>query len=144
MPSKILTAAPDVTVLVPTWYPTAGWECTSVNTFGNAPPRLVEDRRAESRRVGLVRFGTLDNGDLVDGLHLTDSGYAKTATVFYGGLARAATDSWITENVSVPPTPGGISYDRDADVNADGRADYLVIGANSTVRCGRSRARELA
>ncbi|MFD5553587.1 GDSL-type esterase/lipase family protein [Streptomyces sp. NPDC127068] len=103
---QILTAAPDVTVLVAPIVPNsrAGAQ-PRVDAFNRALPRIVGERRLKGHKVRLVDFGALDNADLADGLHPNDSGYQKMADAFYAGLTGAAQENLITENVPVHPVP---------------------------------------
>ncbi|MGW1277814.1 FG-GAP-like repeat-containing protein [Streptomyces tsukubensis] len=135
---RILAAAPDVTVLVagivPNYRPGVS---ARVEAFNSALPGLVAARQAQGRKVFQVNIPTLKTHDLPDGLHPNDNGYKKMARAFSETLARAEVRGGITENVTVaPPSPGAALSlgDGDVDFDADGRADYLVVGASGSVR----------
>ncbi|MFE9661088.1 GDSL-type esterase/lipase family protein, partial [Streptomyces sp. NPDC005955] len=133
---QIVTAAPDVTVLVAPIVPNsrAGAQ-PRVDAFNRALPQLVHERQTKGHKVRLVDFGALNNADLADGLHPNDSGYQKMAEAFYAGLTGAAQENLITENVPVHPVPptSGLHGDYDVDLDGDGKADYLVVGPNGSV-----------
>ncbi|MFJ4682482.1 GDSL-type esterase/lipase family protein [Streptomyces sp. NPDC088789] len=141
---QILAAAPDVTLLVASLVPnTRPGAQARVDAFNAQVPGLVQERRNKGFKVAHVNFSTVKGGDLPDGLHPNNSGYRKMARAFFNGLTQAATAGWITENVVVRPVPpgqGGTGIgDQDVDLNNDGRADYLVVGANGSVRAFLNR-----
>ncbi|MEU5977917.1 FG-GAP-like repeat-containing protein [Streptomyces sp. NPDC047315] len=135
---RILAVAPDVTILVagivPNYRQAVG---DRVNAFNNALPGVVAARQANGFKVFQVNFPRLKVNDLPDGLHPNDNGYRKMARGFYDVLARPEVRGVITENVTVAPAPPGAGLtlgDQDVDFDADGRADYLVVGTNGSVR----------
>ncbi|MGV9316551.1 GDSL-type esterase/lipase family protein, partial [Streptomyces sp. NPDC003691] len=135
---RILAAAPDVTILVagivPNYNPGAA---SRVEAFNNALPGLVTARRAQGHKVFQVNIPPLSAQDLPDNLHPNNNGYKKMARAFSDALAQPEVRNGITENVTVaPPTPGAALSlgDGDVDFDADGRTDYLVVGANGSVR----------
>ncbi|MEV4432596.1 FG-GAP-like repeat-containing protein [Streptomyces sp. NPDC049555] len=130
---KITDAAPDVTVLVGSIMPSPDPAVNKrVEAFNAAVPGLVAERRAKGRHVGFVDMSAVTTRDLADGIHPNDSGYAKMAEAFSNGLARAAADGWIRSRVDVRPAPA--RGDQRIDVNGDGKADYLVVESNGSVR----------
>ncbi|MFF7729283.1 FG-GAP-like repeat-containing protein [Streptomyces sp. NPDC008001] len=135
---KITSAAPDVTVLVSSLVPSTTADTQKrIEQFNAVVPQLVAERKAKGRHVGYVDMGAVTTSDLADDLHPKDSGYVKMAEAFYQGVARAAEDGWIQQRVDVKPAaprraaPPG---DYRVDVDGDGKADYLVVEDNGSVK----------
>ncbi|MFI1188194.1 FG-GAP-like repeat-containing protein [Streptomyces californicus] len=133
---QIVTAAPNMTVIVSSLVPSTTPEVQArVAAFNARIPGLVKERRDRGYKVGFVDMASVTAADLNDSLHPNNNGYLKMADVFYGGIAQAQADSWITEQVDVQPAPparGGLG-DYQVDFDGDGRNDYLVVGANGSV-----------
>ncbi|MEU3600985.1 GDSL-type esterase/lipase family protein, partial [Streptomyces sp. NPDC006798] len=142
---KIFGAAPDVTVVIAPIVPNSRTKDGEVlqplvDTFNTKLKAIVKDQQDnKKRKLDLADFSAINNGDLADGLHPNSSGYAKMADAFYAGIKRAAAADWITETVPVVPPPAvpGIPGDYDIDLNGDGRADYVVLGENGSVKAYR-------
>ncbi|MEV8475339.1 FG-GAP-like repeat-containing protein [Streptomyces sp. NPDC051173] len=134
---QITTAAPDITVLVSSLVPARNPEGQKrVEKYNAAVPQVVAERRAKGTHVEYIDMGAVTTKDLNDRLHPNDAGYSKMADAFYQGLARAAAGGWIRERVDVKPprpreTPLG---DYKVDINGDGKADYLVVEDDGSVR----------
>jgi lysophospholipase L1-like esterase len=136
MLDKMFAVAPDLTVLLAPLVPNSNpGKQALVNTFNAALPGIVQERRLKNHKVRLVDFSALGDADLDDRLHPNNSGYQKMADAFHRGMADAATDKWITENVTVTPPPPGSDTpgDYNVDIDGDGRAEYLVLGPNGSV-----------
>ncbi|MCX4502059.1 FG-GAP-like repeat-containing protein [Streptomyces anulatus] len=133
---QITTAAPTMTVIVSSLVPSTTPEVQArVAAFNAQIPGLVKERRDRGYKVGFVDMASVTTADLNDSLHPNNNGYLKMADAFYGGIAQAQADNWITEQVDVRPAPpvrGGLG-DYQVDFDGDGRNDYLVVGANGSV-----------
>ncbi|MFE1442709.1 GDSL-type esterase/lipase family protein, partial [Streptomyces sp. NPDC058739] len=151
---QILRYDPDVTVLVSTIVPAAFPETAArIATYNAAIPGVVEARRAAGQHVWLVDMDAVTTANLADGLHPNDRGYQKMAGAFYDGLVTVAQAGWI-EGPDSGGTPAGgpvkgwssqgtiasgtfsagagaAVY---ADINGDGRTDYLQVNDNSSVK----------
>lgn len=57
---------------------------------------LARTLRAQGRPISLVSMDSLSVGDLVDGTHPTDYGYAKMASAWWKALEQAAADKLIS------------------------------------------------
>jgi lysophospholipase L1-like esterase len=85
---KITATRPDAQVLVASIVPlgTASQEAT-VKTYNAAIPGLVQSRASAGKHVHFVDMhAALTTADLADGIHPTEAGYAKMATVWYDAL----------------------------------------------------------
>ncbi|MEU1819081.1 GDSL-type esterase/lipase family protein, partial [Streptomyces roseifaciens] len=135
---KITSAAPGMTVLVSSVVPsTTAATQQRIEQFNALLPRLVAERQAKGLHVGYVDMGEVTTQDLADDLHPKDSGYVKMANAFYNGIARAAADGWIRQRVDIkpgPPTRKPPPGDHRVDINGDGKADYLVVQDDGSVK----------
>jgi len=151
---RILVAAPDATVLVATLVPsTTAVTQTRIVEYNRQIPGLVAQRRNAGKHVMVVDMAAVTTADLADALHPNDNGYRKMADAFYAGILRALAAGWIAEPVPGGPgrcadVPGGWADHgqiaagtgagtsgrvRFADINGDGRADYLVVADNGAL-----------
>ena len=151
---QILAAAPDTTVLVATLVPASNSDTEArIAEFNQDIPGVVDKRRSAGKHVRLVDMSAVTTADLADGLHPNDSGYRKMADAFHRGIQDAVHDGWVGEPVAVKPgdpaaTCGGergrwisrgqiasgvapIDRVRFADIDGDGKDDYLVVDANT-------------
>ncbi|MFJ6573659.1 FG-GAP-like repeat-containing protein [Streptomyces sp. NPDC091292] len=144
---QILQDQPRVTVLVATLVPAASPTTQARITAFNAKVRsLVGARARAGKKVGLVDMSMMTTADLVDGLHPNDGGYQKMGHAFAQEIGWAIRAGWITDPIREPAcsdTPGrwigrgqiasGTGHNprqeqiQFADLNGDGRADYLVV-----------------
>ncbi|WP_449476119.1 FG-GAP-like repeat-containing protein [Streptomyces abikoensis] len=135
---KITSQAPDVTVLVSSLVPSADAATQErIEQFNAVLPQLVSERRGKGRHVGYVDMGAVTTNDLADDLHPKDSGYVKMADAFSNGIARAAEDGWIQQRVEIKPAPARPAPppgDYRVDIDGDGKADYLAVQDNGSVR----------
>ncbi|GHF39744.1 hypothetical protein GCM10010218_21320 [Streptomyces mashuensis] len=134
---RITSAAPDMTVLVASLVPSNDAPTQKrIEAFNATVPGLVAERRAKGRHVGYVGMGAVTPQDISDDLHPNDRGYAKMADAFYDGIARAAADGWIRQDVAVRPAPPRTPPPGDyrVDADGDGRDDYLVVEDNGVVK----------
>ncbi|MFB7126485.1 FG-GAP-like repeat-containing protein [Kitasatospora sp. NPDC056273] len=145
---KIHAMAPDATVVlgsVPPTDPATPWVRFQplFDAYNKLLPPLVDTWRGKGMKVRFADMGAVTAGDMRggDGLHPTPSGYTKIADAFYEGVAAAAADGWITENVAVKPAPysGGVLGDGPVDIDGDGKADYLVVGDDGSVEAWLNR-----
>ncbi|MEV4740410.1 FG-GAP-like repeat-containing protein [Streptomyces sp. NPDC049555] len=141
---RITAAAPGVTVLVSSLVPNNTKDDPArnerVKQYNSTLPGLVAERQRKGLHVGYVDMGAVTPDDIGDRLHPKDAGYAKMADAFYGGIARAAADGWIRPTVDVRPAPPAAAPQGDykVDINGDGRADYLVVDDDGSVRAWRN------
>lgn len=99
---QITTAAPTMTVIVSSLVPSTTPEVQArVAAFNAQIPGLVKERRDRGYKVGFVDMASVTTADLNDSLHPNNNGYLKMADAFYGGIAQAQADNWITEQVDV-------------------------------------------
>ncbi|WP_162492567.1 FG-GAP-like repeat-containing protein [Streptomyces roseifaciens] len=135
---KITSQAPDMTVLVSSLVPsTDGPTQKRIEQFNAAVPQLVAERRGKGRHVGYVDMSAVTTNDLADELHPKDNGYVKMADAFSQGIARAAEDGWIQQRVDVKPAPvrpAPPPGDYRVDIDGDGKADYLAVQDNGSVK----------
>ncbi|EDY47710.1 conserved hypothetical protein [Streptomyces clavuligerus] len=133
---QIIAASPATTVIVATLVPSTSPAVQArVNAYNTQIPRIVAERRAVGHKVEQVSMSALTTADLRDRLHPNDAGYVKMADAFYGGIERAARAGSISPEVVVRPAPPRSGFgDYQVDLNADRRADYLVVEANGAVR----------
>ncbi|WP_113699333.1 trypsin-like serine protease [Nonomuraea lactucae] len=149
---QITNAVPDATVLVATLVPARNADTqTRIEAFNGALAQIVRQRRSAGKQVMLVDMGEVTLKDVPDGLHPNDTGYTKMADAFYRGIRRANAAGWIKD----PGDPGdgtctdtaGRWFDRGrvasgvaprnrvrfADINGDGRDDYLIVDEKGAV-----------
>ncbi|MFF7023429.1 FG-GAP-like repeat-containing protein [Streptomyces klenkii] len=135
---KITSAAPGMTVLVSSLVPSTTTETQRrIEQFNAVVPQLVAERRAKGLRLGYVDMSAVTTDDLADDLHPKDSGYVKMAEAFAAGVARAAESGWIQQRVDVKPAPARRAAppgDYRVDIDGDGKADYLTVQDNGSVK----------
>ncbi|MFD3942009.1 FG-GAP-like repeat-containing protein [Streptomyces sp. NPDC058579] len=155
---RILKLAPEATVLVATLVPSSTPEVNErIKRYNAQIPGIVDDFRAAGRHVRLVDMNAVTVADLNDWVHPKASGYEKMVDAFYTGIHAAISDGWIARPRTQNPAPcaaqppatddgwnwkgmvaSGVGAPRDhirlADLNGDGRDDYLVVGDQGQVR----------
>jgi len=149
---QILAADPQLTLVVSTIVlSNISTTQERIKDYNEAIPGLVAARRAAGKKIALVDMGALTSTDLDhDDLHPNDSGYAKMATAFHGGIVAAADAGWITPPIggfgavgpprtwvsagTVATGTGSAAQILFADIDGDRRADYLKVGADSSVQ----------
>lgn len=156
---RILSLLPGVTLLVATLPPStdAGYQ-SRIDAYNDEVRRVVLARQSGGDHIVLVELTELTTADLSDVVHPNDGGYAKIADAFYQGLLTAIVDGWINPPGTPLPEPsqcndrngwqplgtiaGGVplpaaadvpSRVRFADLDGDGRADYLVMGDGGSI-----------
>ncbi|WP_395575114.1 FG-GAP-like repeat-containing protein [Streptomyces sp. BK79] len=151
---RILDKLPGVTVVVATVGPASNTAVRArMDTYNEKLAEVVENRRNAGKHVLVADMSALTTADLSDGLHPNDTGYGKMADVFHGEIRRAVLAGWV--GAPQPPTggtgctvPGGwlpqgqiasgvgatAAQIRFADINGDGRDDYLVLDEEGAVR----------
>ncbi|WP_204052336.1 SGNH/GDSL hydrolase family protein, partial [Microbispora siamensis] len=145
---QIFRADPKVTLLVSTIVP-SNWGPTQerILRFNKAIRSEIGARWVAGKHVYMVNMNPVTLTDLADLLHPNDSGYLKMAALFYRGLVDvgragwiAASDGgtpaggpvrgWFPQNTIASGTFGGatsrVVY---ADIDGDGRADYLQVNS---------------
>ncbi|MEI5097711.1 SGNH/GDSL hydrolase family protein [Streptomyces sp. PmtG] len=140
---KIHAMSPDTTVVlgsIPPTDPATRWGRfqSLFDAYNKLLPPLVDSWQSKGMKIRFADMSAVNTNDMKggDGLHPTPSGYTKIADAFYEGVAAAAADGWITENIEVKPAPhsAGVLGDGQVDINGDGKADYLVLEEQ---RCGQ-------
>ncbi|MEV7629776.1 FG-GAP-like repeat-containing protein [Actinoplanes sp. NPDC089786] len=153
---QILRTAPGVTVVVSTIVPAAsGTTQSRINAYNAAIPGVVAARQRAGEHVRLVDMSSVTTANLADGLHPDDRGYQKMAVPFYRGVLDAADSGWIS-GPAVPSCPGAGGrwipqgeiasgtgtgagpQVRFADLDGDGRADYLVVHQDGSIDAWRN------
>ncbi|KAJ7159706.1 FG-GAP repeat domain-containing protein [Mycena filopes] len=101
----VLDAPPLTLVLVSTLPPNANTATNAlINTYNAAIPAVVKSFTDAGRSVVFVDcHSVIAVGDLVDGTHPNDAGYARMAGLFYNGLQQAFAKGWIWDVDGAPP-----------------------------------------
>ncbi|WFE36349.1 FG-GAP-like repeat-containing protein [Micromonospora sp. WMMD975] len=163
----ILRLAPETTVLVATLVPSStSVTNTRIQQYNARIPGIVDELRAEGLSVRLVSMNAVTTADLTDSLHPNNTGYRKMADAFGRAVTDALAEGLIRPPVagdSAPcgsppgnlpegPRPPGWNWVgeiaagtgpreqvRFADLNGDGRDDYLLVGDQGQVRLWLNR-----
>ncbi|KAJ3499558.1 hypothetical protein NLG97_g229 [Lecanicillium saksenae] len=95
---KCIAAYPDAVIIVAKLTPIASATSqANVDNFNAAVPGVVASRLSQGARILTVDMGAFVTvGQLADGLHPNDAGYAKMASAWFGGLEKAASNGWIS------------------------------------------------
>jgi lysophospholipase L1-like esterase len=98
---KIISACPDALIVLAKITPIAsGGAQARAQAFNSAMDGVAQARIKDGHKIVVVDMQNSQTGltasDLIDGLHPTDAGYAKMATVWYNGIASAASNGMIT------------------------------------------------
>ncbi|WP_131741945.1 GDSL-type esterase/lipase family protein [Actinomadura roseirufa] len=153
---QTLRDAPNATVLVSTLVPSANAAVqTRIAAFNRQVRALVRRRHEAGGPVGLVDMTPVTTADLADGLHPNDRGYEKMGEAFYTGIQLARFKEWLKNpggNGQICPAPGGRWLPRGkvasgvgpgakvrfADMDGDGKDDYLVLNDDGSVDAWRN------
>ncbi|MDQ1013606.1 lysophospholipase L1-like esterase [Streptomyces afghaniensis] len=161
---QILRDAPEATVLVATLVPsTKSGMQAKIDRYNAELPRIVEQRQRQGEHVRLVSMGELTTED-VDGSHPDDEGYRKVAQAFAEALLRVEDEGWLREPVPGTGSRCGDAGDPNveegsaagpgwralgvvapgmtsppgrtdlADIDGDGRDDYIRVPDNGRMR----------
>lgn len=105
---KCIAACPDAVIIVAQLTPIAGAASqANVEKFNAAVPGLVATRASQGAHILTVDMSAFVTvGQLDDGLHPNDAGYANMATAWFGALQKAASNGWISPPVSTGKGPG--------------------------------------
>jgi lysophospholipase L1-like esterase len=109
---RIISACPDAVIVLAKITPIADAAAESrAQAYNSAMVGVAQSRINAGHKIVMVDMQNaqtgLSAGDLVDGLHPTDTGYAKMATVWYNGMASAASSGLIAAPVAGAPISGG-------------------------------------
>lgn len=156
---QILDDSPGTTVLVATLVPSKNPTTQArIKTFNREIGDVVRRHQDAGHHVALVEMSAVTTADLADGLHPNDAGYRKMADAFFKAVADAADRGWIQDasggERTACPTPGGRWLPRGqiaagtgagtgprvrfADIDGDGKADYLVVGLKGEIDAYRN------
>ena len=156
---ELVIAVPDAVVLVAQLIPSTTKSTeTNIEIFNAAIEGIVAVRANAKKKVLLVDMSkAVTTSDLADGLHPNDEGYIKMATAWYNAIQQASLNGWISPPQAVRtissrttcPGPvqwisrglvaGGVGGGDTlelffADINGDGKSDYLVLDAKGETK----------
>ncbi|WP_234371227.1 GDSL-type esterase/lipase family protein, partial [Streptomyces sp. XY431] len=133
---RVLAARPGVSVLVMGLIPTTSNLSALVADYNTALSRAVETKQTQGRKVRYTAAPALTPAEFADGLHPNDSGYQRMAQTFDQALDRSFTDGLAAPAATrhAGTESGGAGRVRWADFDGDGRADYVVLDDNGSVR----------
>jgi len=99
---KLVAAVPDSVVLVATLTPLSNQKSSSAaEVYNGQIPAVVKARAEKGKKVAVVSMSALQKGDLSDGVHPNDAGYAKMADAWFKGFEDVAAKGWIKDPVAV-------------------------------------------
>lgn len=157
---KILSQCPDATVLVATIIHRGDADIDAKTVDYNNEVRKVVDARQGQHVYLVDQYSAILSGDLIDRIHPTPAGYDKMAEVWRTAIHQVIGLGWIQDPVAGTQGPGtkqictdtlfwnpfgellsggGLGADLDqsgahavtfADLNGDGRDDFIWIGPN--------------
>ncbi|MFF7205547.1 GDSL-type esterase/lipase family protein [Streptomyces sp. NPDC008141] len=152
---QILGDVPGVTVVVATAVrvKSDAGDQARIDDYNNRVRSLVQSKRSSGKKVVLADMdGFLEASDMYDDLHPNDAGYAKIGKAFVAGIATALLQDLITAPSGSAPASCTGGQDRwevrqkfaagvgrpernvwFADMDGDGRDDYLSIGEGGSV-----------
>lgn len=166
--NTIYTTEPDVTVVLSTLVPSTNRLTESnIVAYNASLPAVVNGQRAQGRKIELVDMSPVTTADLSDYLHPSDAGYDKMGEIFYEGIETAVSSDEVSNIANIGPRdPGAIAPDpgpgawqdqgqvaagvganplstitRFADLDGDGRSDYLVIDKQGVVDAWRNEGK---
>lgn len=151
---QILADSPGVTVVVAELIGAKNDQNLQnrINAFNDQIRPLIWQRQAAGKKVLLVNMQHLTADDMADTLHPNDAGYDKMAHAFAGGVMEGVHRGWITTPSGSAPVdcsdeprrwevrqrfaagvgvePRTVAF---ADMDGDGKDDYLSIGEGGSV-----------
>ncbi|MFH9663424.1 FG-GAP-like repeat-containing protein [Streptomyces sp. NPDC017248] len=158
---QILADDPGVTLLVATLPPSTNTEYQArINAYNDGVRRVADARHNAGQHVLLVELSWLTTADLHDVVHPNDAGYQKIADSFYWALLTTIQLGWVappgtptspsgpaecnerggwqpkgtvTKGVNGKPSDDLRHRVRFADLDGDGKADYLVLGDGASI-----------
>ncbi|MEU0549878.1 FG-GAP-like repeat-containing protein [Micromonospora sp. NPDC005979] len=165
---QITRLAPETTVLVATLVPSLTAVTNNrIQQYNARIPGIVSGLRAEGRSVRLVSMNAVTTADLNDPLHPNNTGYRKMADAFGRAVTDALAEGIVRPPVAGDTTPcgppagnlppsgssppgwnwagqiaagaGPREQVRFADLDGDGRDDYLLLGEQGQVRLWLNR-----
>ncbi|GAA4232755.1 hypothetical protein GCM10022254_33540 [Actinomadura meridiana] len=146
---QVFEDAPKATVLVSTLVPSKNSATEAkIEAFNKQIPGVVDQRARTGKHVAVVDMSEVTTDDLSDYLHPNDRGYTKMGDEFEDAILAVAQEGWIadTDDQTCTDTPGrwlprgkiasgtGLADDEEvqfADIDGDGRDDYLVVNDES-------------
>jgi lysophospholipase L1-like esterase len=156
---ELVIAVPDAVILVAQLIPSTTKSTeTNIENFNAAVEGIVAVRANAKKKVLLVDMSkAVTTSDLADGLHPNDEGYIKMAATWYNAIQQASLNGWISPPQAVStissrttcPGPvqwisrglvaGGVGGGDTlelffADINGDGKSDYLVLDAKGETK----------
>lgn len=166
--NTIYTTEPDVAVVLSTLVPSTNRLTESnIEAYNASLPAVINGQRAQGRKIELVDMSAVTTADLSDYLHPNDAGYDKMGEIFYEGIETAVSSDEVSTIANVGPRgPGAVAPDpgpgtwqdqgqiasgvgadplntitRFADLDGDGRSDYLVINKQGAVDAWRNEGK---
>ena len=141
---QIYAGVPAATVVLTSLVPsrTAAIDAR-IRQFNLGLRDMVRRRTENGKHLIYLDLSVVTTADIADDVHPNDAGYAKMAKVFSLGVLSAVRRGWL-DGADVPSTAtcspadaggGGPRQARFADLNGDGRDDYLAVDpATGSVR----------
>ncbi len=131
---EVLAARPGVTVVVMGLIPTSN--VPGVPAFNRDVKDWASAKAGAGAKVRYVDAPALGPGEMADGLHPRDAGYAKMGAAFFEGLDKAVIDGVAarTHLGRAGTESGGSGPLRWADWDGDGRADRIAVADSGVVR----------
>lgn len=163
---RLLAQSPYTTIVLATLVPSRNPTYQArIQAFNQGVRALADAQVRAGKHVQLVDMGAVTTADLADEVHPNDAGYLKMADIFADGILKAARAGWIEEpEGEVDPIgtlPGGClerggfedkgtiaagvpganmqSRVRFADIDGDGKDDYVVLDENAAIRVWLNR-----
>jgi lysophospholipase L1-like esterase len=156
---SVIAACPDATILVAQLICNSNSAVQArINTFNAAIPALVATRVSAGHHVLTVDMSSVTTQYLSDGLHPNDQGYDLMGDLWFAAIQKAVSNGWIAAPVApvskvstsdhclgvpywVPANSGSpiasglgpIGGVRLADMDGDGKDDYIYVGSDGSL-----------
>ncbi|MEU6239265.1 FG-GAP-like repeat-containing protein, partial [Kitasatospora sp. NPDC047058] len=133
--ARIFNDRPGVTVLVQGLIPTTGNLQEAAQSYNARIKALPYGQLAGKKLRYLEPPALVPAAEMADRLHPNDLGYQHMAGVFDNGLERAFDDGLLQRpHASRAGSEAGSGRVRWADFDGDGRADYVIVNGDGSVR----------
>ncbi|MFF3017336.1 FG-GAP-like repeat-containing protein [Streptomyces sp. NPDC057939] len=136
---EILAARPGTTIVVMGLIPTSN--VPGIPAFNTSVRSWVSAKARTGAKVRYVDAPALGPGEMADGLHPRDAGYAKMGDAFFEGIDKAVLDGVAvrTHRGRAGTESGGTGPLRWADWDGDGRTDRIHVADGGAVRVALNR-----